>query len=842
MSHLGNALKTQELFNSIEGSPREAPRATPAATSDRADPHDETGSSDDEVADIPSVAPITPSRSQTSTAHSGRAMIDYTRPRTTEPPAKKARLERHPMMDDIENELFISPNLDHLNSALAMPPKAMLVPAGLVPFPFNSSQRQGVRKRISQPFITSHPETNNHETEPERLVESGVELPAEPTVDATPVSWKSRKEGTPNQREETHTNGVATIEESPGETVTDATQRTHITVQAEAEGSFEQTTQERENHSVTNASEKDQSAQSPRQKGDEKQALEQSVESQPTAGPSTSLSVALPSWPRSHAKPAPPSGAQQQLPQPAIHSATPITPKKRKRTHAQATKPAFGSEAYPAASTAPGQGSPVLGSAPEAENPALPNGPAPTTPLDGSRQEQNGIDSVRNDPEALTYPDVSLVLSYNARHFSSVTTPVLSDHLVDMTVLLGSEDWTNGGATWGSELFEEPTSVLAPYRSDVCERLGRYLLFVAEICRDIPGNPGTQAQFKYFSNANNQNRTLIPKYIASIDNQVSEIVQKKLGRQSNTPAKSRCRVAMDLRRNVIPVAVLVLELVFLAGRPAGDAGLLDVTPEQADHTKQTLQLLRRILSWIDKLESAMTEEFAGAMNRRKTVGSDIPPGMFERQGLNTLIEEFKETLDEAYRAIAKKMSLVKAPTAKHRRHLERLALEETQKEERLQDEQLREERRWAKQHRAERRLAEQRAEEDARRRFMDSVQNFTESSRRDDGELAHRAVADLPAQDDRTNGHHDHRESRGAKHPTGTAGGAYPDEVFKKVLRALKYSQKPNVESIAETLQYHVEDVWEVVGLLKSAAEAQQRADGQTMPAGLRRSFAYLYR
>ncbi|KAM0274935.1 hypothetical protein ACHAQH_007744 [Verticillium albo-atrum] len=851
MNRLGKAQLTKMLFDNLDSSFVEpVPHPTPVATTtERSIPDDGAVSSDDEPDDIPNIIPLMPSKSHTS-LRSARATNEHIRQRM-QPMAKKARTEQHPMMDDVENDLFIPLSLEHLNGALAVPPKGAPAPAGLTPFPIHSSQKEGTQRKVARPFVDHDPDP---ESEPQRRNEPGDESPFELNEVPEEEAEASLQETSSGPTVAAHVNGTSTVEQGRKETIFDSIENTHITVRAEE--SFEQTLEETRHVTLSPPTqapagdreaehipmlEHDVIAANPAEQAVNMQYEQQEVDAPSLSGHTNmdestgSLHKRVSNAPQpSSVRPAkqlPPVSAQAAS-RPMRLLATPFTPKKKKRKQTQTSKPMLSSQVPHMTSTAVGNGSPVLGSDPAVLEPAPPSGQAPKTPSHENQRTTQDPWVVADDAEP--YPDASLVVAYDARHFSPVTKDVLSENLLDMTVLLGNEDWTNGSETWGSRLIEKPTSILQDYQSDACSRLGRHLLCLAHICKEIPRKPGTRNQFNYFGDASNHNITLVPKYIESIDNQINEILRKKLGRHSNTPAKSRCRVAMDLRRNIIPVVVLMLELVFLAGAPADEAGLLDAMPEHAEHTKQTLQLLRRLLSWAERLEKVMTEEFASIAGRQQGVGADIPPGMFDGQGLNGMIQKFKGAVDGSYLALNKQTEKANAPTARQKIHLDKLV---------DQSDPQQEGRGRAKRKRdAEELELQQQAKEEAKRRCIESVMRLTGNPRCGARRPAYRVFADLTADEDGRNGYHYRKEPQRVPHPPGTAGRAYPDEVFKRVLRALKYSQKPDVEAISEAMHYHVEDVWEVIALLKGAAEAQQRADGERMPEGLRRSFEYLYR
>ncbi|KAL9943425.1 hypothetical protein ACHAPW_007682 [Verticillium nonalfalfae] len=372
--------------------------------------------------------------------------------------------------------------------------------------------------------------------------------------------------------------------------------------------------------------------------------------------------------------------------------------------------------------------------------------------------------------------------------------------------------------TWNNRLIDDPLSVAMRYESDTCSRLGRQMLCLAKVCKAIPRRPGTRKQFNYFGDTDSNDKSLVPKYIEGVDNHVEEVTMKMLGTDSSTPAKSRRQVAMDIRRNIIPLAIYTVELVFLAGASAVGVGRLNAIPEHAEHTSQTLQLLRRVLVWVGRLERAAAEEFASASNRQQDMGPDASPLMLDRHGLDVMIQKLQKAVGDSYTALNKQIDKVNRPIIRQESHSDELA------EANLQNTQ-RGESRQAKRKRKD--DEKQAAREEAKRRCIESVIRFTEGPTRDTRRPAHRSVAKLLAKRGGSNEHY-HPLEVPQRVPTapGTSGRAYPDEVFKRVLRALKYSQKPDVETIAESMKYHVEDVWDVIALLKRAAEAQQRAGG----------------
>ncbi|RNJ55125.1 hypothetical protein D7B24_008992 [Verticillium nonalfalfae] len=703
---------TRALFNTIDSSFDEP--STPAIHLTTADnPALDNGdvSSDDEPNDIPNIILPTTPRPRSS-PHAELVTSGHPRQRM-QLDGKEALVELHPLMDDVENDLFIPLNLEHLNSALAVPPRGICGPAAPSPFPLNPSQRPGIQRKISQPFA-------EHDVggEPPRQTEPTDKSPIE-SNDLPSQTARARLLEEDREGEVSRTNGALMVEEIRRETAC-------ATVE----------------HACVTATEEEDSKQ----------------------------------WPGK------------------AHDMTPSAPVQTMAGGRDMENGSVPRESEPREATMDPTEQAVLSQPPKNPGPS-------------------GDDDI-DEPSA----DSAGEATENLLRLATRPLP----------------EWIHSMETWNNRLIDDPLSVAMRYESDTCSRLGRQMLCLAKVCKAIPRRPGTRKQFNYFGDTDSNDKSLVPKYIEGVDNHVEEVTMKMLGTDSSTPAKSRRQVAMDIRRNIIPLAIYTVELVFLAGASAVGVGRLNAIPEHAEHTSQTLQLLRRVLVWVGRLERAAAEEFASASNRQQDMGPDASPLMLDRHGLDVMIQKLQKAVGDSYTALNKQIDKVNRPIIRQESHSDELA------EANLQNTQ-RGESRQAKRKRKD--DEKQAAREEAKRRCIESVIRFTEGPTRDTRRPAHRSVAKLLAKRGGSNEHY-HPLEVPQRVPTapGTSGRAYPDEVFKRVLRALKYSQKPDVETIAESMKYHVEDVWDVIALLKRAAEAQQRAGGSRMPEGLRRSFEHLYR
>ncbi|EEY21780.1 predicted protein [Verticillium alfalfae VaMs.102] len=672
---------TRALFNTIDSSFDEP--STPAIHLTTADnPALDNGdvSSDDEPNDIPNIILPTTPRPRSS-PHAELVTSGHPRQRM-QLDGEEALVELHPLMDDVENDLFIPLNLEHLNSALAVPPRGISGPAAPSPFPLNPSQRPGIQRKISQPFA-------EHDVggEPPRQTEPTDKSPIE-SNDLPSQTARARLLEEDREGEVSHTNGALMVEEIRRETACATVEHARVTATEEE---------------------------------DSKQ------------------------WPGK------------------AHDMTPSAPVQTMAGGRDMENGSVPRESEPREATMDLTEQAVL---------SQPLQQAPKNP------GPSGDDDI-DEPSA----DSAGEATENLQRLATRPLP----------------EWIHGMETWNNRLIDDPLSVAMRYESETCSRLGRQMLCLAKVCKAIPRRPGTRKQFNYFGDTDSNDKSLVPKYIEGVDNHVEEVTMKMLGTDSSTPAKSRRQVAMDIRRNIIPLAIYTVELVFLAGASAVGVGRLNAIPEHAEHTSQTLQLLRRVLVWVGRLERAAAEEFANASNRQQDMGPDASPLMLDRHGLDIMIQKLQKAVGDSYTALNKQIDKVNRPITRQESHLDEFA------EANLQNTQ-RGESRQAKRKRKD--DEKQAAREEAKRRCIESVIR------------CRKRVPTAP----------------------GTSGRTYRMRCSNESLRALKYSQKPDVENIAESMKYHVEDVWDVIALLKRAAEAQQRAGGSRMPEGLRRSFEHLYR
>lgn len=498
-------------------------------------------------------------------------------------------------------------------------------------------------------------------------------------------------------------------------------------------------------------------------------------------------------------------------------------------------------------------------------------GEEPRTPAKQSTMA-NG-DTRRDSPGALsTYPDVSLITSPDSSKFSPRTVPIPGETLATMAALMGTRSWTNAGIGWDDRFFEQDAERRVHdgantgdggggpgAKEDVFDRLVQRLKHMARICRDIPRSPGSREQFMHLAGC----EAIMRNHILAVDDllvQVARAVEGKPpqdhchGGNVSSTSETRRRYVTVMSRRVIPATVVLLALVYLSGAAATggkeeDAGLGSRLPAEARHTQQTLQLLRRVLSWLHRLDVAMlvaaTDAEAEAERQPREDNQEMSAeAMTGRKKLQGMIRQLDETLEEGYRAISRDawedinlQHTVETNERKfQRRSTDVRRVDETKTAPRPLEVMDVKEEEEEKDIRAERITARGR-QKDARRsrkamlqfqRFKESVMQYTQG-RSDDS----------PGETWSRTSHNDGPGEDGTE--AGKEAESYPEEVMSRVLRVLRFSPRPDPKLMAWSLGYAEAQIWDMIGLVRTAAMDAEERGGRRMPEELLRAFTVLY-
>ncbi|KAK2049752.1 hypothetical protein LZ31DRAFT_627388 [Colletotrichum somersetense] len=411
-------------------------------------------------------------------------------------------------------------------------------------------------------------------------------------------------------------------------------------------------------------------------------------------------------------------------------------------------------------------------------------GPAPPEPSDEDEEE---------------YPDDHFIFNKSTRQDRVATAPVKSYSLKSITELMGGNGWTTSR--------KRITLVTNPVQLSKRTRpLWNELYHLGKFWEGIPRAPLFDQQCDYL-HSDDQDATSARQTIKKVDSLVSAVVDKAKepshGEESDMPPP---RFVVDLYERIIPFLVEILEIVFRKGAET------DMSRYTGRFTKTLLQIMQRVVAWIERLYEAMQSSLA----RRRSMEQSLSKRT-SRGRLGEYLRGFKSELGQTWEKTDEMVE-------RQQLYEEKLLLLRARKE--------REQRELEEARRRQRELCDMRLQERLRQRSVQMAQIEASSSQYS----SQTAPSSQPQSSQRTSRGAQAAPARiepGDQAETATVGPSkpWPEDDAKKLLRILTTRPWMEMEALAWELERSEEDVQAMVELLKRSARTYATSRGKTVPA-----------
>ncbi|KAK2061001.1 hypothetical protein LY76DRAFT_590873, partial [Colletotrichum caudatum] len=398
------------------------------------------------------------------------------------------------------------------------------------------------------------------------------------------------------------------------------------------------------------------------------------------------------------------------------------------------------------------------------------------------------------------YPDSHFIFNKPTRQDRVATAQVKSYSLKSITELMGGNGWTKSR--------KRTAPVTNPVQLSKRTRpLWNELCHLGEFWEGIPRAPLLDQQCDYL-HSDDQDATSARQTIKKVDGLVSAVVDKakqpSRGEESDMPPP---RFVVDLYEDIIPFLVEILEIVFRKGAET------ERSRYTGRFTKTLLQIMQRVVAWIERLYEAMQSSLA----RRRSMEQSLSKRT-SRGRLGEYLRGFKSELGQAWE---KTDVLIK----RQQLYEEKLLLLRARKE--------REQRELEEARRRQRELCDMRLHKRLKRR-SDQIAQIEASLSQHPSQMA-------PSSQPQSS----QRMSRGAQQAapariepgdraeTATVGPSepWPEDDAKELLRMLTTRPWMGMEALAWELERSEEDVQAMVELLKRSARTYATSKGKEVPA-----------
>ncbi|OHW97368.1 hypothetical protein CSPAE12_03942 [Colletotrichum incanum] len=397
------------------------------------------------------------------------------------------------------------------------------------------------------------------------------------------------------------------------------------------------------------------------------------------------------------------------------------------------------------------------------------------------------------------YPDDRLIFNAPTGQDRIAAALIKSYFLKSITELMSGTGWTQSR--------EEIT--LATNKKHLSKRtrpLWNELCHLKDFWEGMPRAPLFDQQCDYL-HSNDEDATSARLSIINVDKLVRAIAEKAkqpgCGDESDMPPS---RFVVDLYERIIPLLVSTLESVFRKGAD------LERSRYTGRFTKTLLQIMQRVVAWIEKLYEAMQASLIRRRLKEQSLSKKISRGKLGDY-LRGFKSELRQTWEKADEVIERQQ-----------RYEEKLALLRTRKE--------REQREFEEARRRQRELCDRRMEEHMRRVAIERAQGEPPSSQ-------------YPASRRPSQRHPSRRTSRDTQQATpariepedpaaiAKAGPSrpWPEDDAKKLLRILSIRPRIELEALVWEFERNEEDVKAMVELLKQSARTYAASKGKEVPA-----------
>ncbi|KAK4100496.1 hypothetical protein N658DRAFT_497242 [Parathielavia hyrcaniae] len=175
------------------------------------------------------------------------------------------------------------------------------------------------------------------------------------------------------------------------------------------------------------------------------------------------------------------------------------------------------------------------------------------------------------------------------------TIAVFSDHLNNMSEIMGRRGWTGEGRTWGPLFSTLEVEDQPPARTELGKILLGSLAILKDLLDEVPNAMDLAGQSRFLSEHQQDLQTAMSK----VDRAVSNIESLPVRPDALMEHLSKC---------IIPMLVLVLRHAFALGTKEPDAVVNDLAADEGTFTWTTIQYLMFILGWVARLLKVLTPE------------------------------------------------------------------------------------------------------------------------------------------------------------------------------------------------------------------------------------------
>ena len=238
------------------------------------------------------------------------------------------------------------------------------------------------------------------------------------------------------------------------------------------------------------------------------------------------------------------------------------------------------------------------------------------------------------------------------------TITVISDHINQLLLVMGSGGWTDAGERWDADLLSDNT---LDFGGEVpaLTKLGRgcfkSLSYLKDKLDEVPDALDLSRQSRFLA----EEEQALNRTMTSVDKVVTKIFDDALAipsdSENNTNRRFRDAVVKDLLSCLIPMLVLVLRSCFALGVTEYDGKDGEPLPKEGIFTGATVQYMLRITSWLLQLEKPLTLELSqrgrasDAPNASQTASQEqaLKHRKRDREKSSVMLRKWKEQLRRA---------------------------------------------------------------------------------------------------------------------------------------------------------------------------------------------------
>jgi hypothetical protein len=212
------------------------------------------------------------------------------------------------------------------------------------------------------------------------------------------------------------------------------------------------------------------------------------------------------------------------------------------------------------------------------------------------------------------------------------TISVYSDHLRNISKLMGRSGWTGAGRRWMAELDANMPEfgVHSHVRTRLGKRIFKSLTRLKDELDEVPNAMDLAEQYQYLAG----HQEILNAAISEIDKEV-----RKVEGLRNTKQLPK-RMVNDFSKCIIPMLVLVMQTSFAVGVRQPDAVVNDSLPREGVFTWTTVQYLLGTLGWLSRLQKCLNSPPGGNPADRADQQYDYEDPTQNREKLAVMVGKF----------------------------------------------------------------------------------------------------------------------------------------------------------------------------------------------------------